>query len=181
MHVAVWFVILVRVYFLTLRKKNTVEETEITLQWPTATPSLMVNSIWERTRMVLRCAWLVTAVCVNRLLQRLNLKCFKLLLSSLRSCLAPCKTALSFYTHQRDGQRSFLDGKKVALKDTKLWHIVNVVFSSVSETAVPKQHLRRAILIRRDIYKLPSVVVHELLYPKDKGVVVEIIIPGFDS
>lgn len=46
---------------------------------------------------------------------------------------------------------------------------LNVIFSSVLEAALPKHHLRRAVLISRDIHKLPSVVIHEPLYPKDKG------------
>jgi len=70
--------------------------------------------------------------------------------------------------------------KKVALKATNLSHVVNVLLSFVLETAVPKHHLRRAIPISRDIYKLPSVAAHELLCPKDKGGE-EIITPEFDS
>lgn len=87
---------------------------------------------------------------------------------------------LSSCTDLRDVQRAFLEGKKIALKATNLWHVVNVVFNSVLEPAVPKLHLRRAVLISRDICKKPSVAVQELFYPIDEGRG-EIIIPEFNT
>lgn len=99
-----------------LRNQSRGEATEITLQWPAATPSLMVvNVIWDCTRMVLGCAWSITAIhCVNHLLQGLNSKHFKLLLPSLRQKLLDTfqGCVLSFCTSLRDGQRGFLEAKR---------------------------------------------------------------------
>lgn len=77
-------------------------------------------------------------------------------------------------------REAFWKEKKIALKATNLWHVVNVVFSSVLEPAVPKLHLRRAVLISRDICKKPSVAVQELFYPIDEGRG-EIISPEFNT
>lgn len=98
------------------RNQSRVEETEITSKWPAATPSLMVVNVkWDCTRMVLGCAWSITAIhCVNHLLQGLSSKHFKLLLPSLRQKLLGTfqGCVLSFCTSLRDGQRGFLEWKR---------------------------------------------------------------------
>lgn len=102
-------------YSLMFWKQSTVQETEITLQWPTESTSLVVVTvIWECTRMALGCAWSITSTyCVKQLFQGLNFKCFKLFLPSLRqmllSTLHGC--VLSFCARLRDGQRGFQKGK----------------------------------------------------------------------
>lgn len=115
--------------------------------------------------------------CKGSLQSPLNSCCFHWDRSSLAPCKAVCLVSILIW---RIGRERLLGRKKIAINATNLWHVVNVVFSSVFKTAILKQHLRRAILLSRDICKQSSVAVQELLYPKDKGRGA-VIIPEFNS
>lgn len=187
-YVAVWFVILEVDYSPVLRKQSSVEGTEITLQQQATAPGDLFFDAGKCN------VGMYKGGVRGCLADHCHLSCqpltaraqFSVLLTPAaftedRSCLAPCK-AVCWVPVLIWGmcREAFWKEKKIALKATNLWHVVNVVFSSVLEPAVPKLHLRRAVLISRDICKKPSVAVQELFYPIDEGRG-EIISPEFNT